>query len=518
MTWSTQHTNPDQDWFRNQALAVMPNLAQTQFNNLNYTARITSRLASSTFFVSDVEIHQNRISSVEAADWARRQDEHLRGSEVIVVEGFIGPPGPDRVGSRLVIEATQPNIAAMQTQLYFPPDESWSEDLTVIYTPTLKAEGKPNDCLIIVDLDRGITRVFGSDYFGESKMGGLRMWNHLIYQRGGLGLHAGLKVIPASSTPDGEDHSVLIIGLSGTGKTTTTFARHLDSLPVQDDFVGLLPGGKILTTENGCFAKTYGLSHDAEPTIFGGVAHPDAWLENVHVEPDGAVDFFNAEHTRNGRGTFSLSKIDHHRLDSVPRLRHILLLNRSEHIIPAVARLDQEQVAAYFMLGETTGTSAGGTAERGKSLRVPGTNPFFFDDDALQANRLDDLLRSLDWEVGVYVLNTGRIGGKREVEGSKKVDIPATSAIVEGLVSGRIEWRSDDDFGYDRAVSVPGIGDPRLLDPRLLYRELGRESEYLSIVETLKNERAEYLAGYPGLRGEIVSGLYPSGAIGAAAP
>ena len=29
------------------------------------------------------------------------------------------------------------------------------------------------------------------------------------------------------------------------------------------------------------------------------------------------------------------------------------------------------------MLGETKGTSAGGADEAGKSLRVPGTNPFF---------------------------------------------------------------------------------------------------------------------------------------------
>ncbi len=25
----------------------------------------------------------------------------------------------------------------------------------------------------------------GSDYFGESKMGGLRMWNRLVHERGG---------------------------------------------------------------------------------------------------------------------------------------------------------------------------------------------------------------------------------------------------------------------------------------------------------------------------------------------
>jgi Phosphoenolpyruvate carboxykinase (ATP) len=55
----------------------------------------------------------------------------------------------------------------------------------------------------------------------------------------------------------------------------------------------------------------------------------------------------------------------------------LLILNRNENIVPGVARLDRAQAAAYFMLGETTGTSAGGKDEEGKFLRVPGTNPFF---------------------------------------------------------------------------------------------------------------------------------------------
>jgi phosphoenolpyruvate carboxykinase (ATP) len=65
--------------------------------------------------------------------------------------------------------------------------------------------------------------VFGIDYFGESKMGGLRMWNKLVYDRGGLAMHSGAKTFPGDQTPDGEEKLALIIGLSGTGKTTTTF-------------------------------------------------------------------------------------------------------------------------------------------------------------------------------------------------------------------------------------------------------------------------------------------------------
>ena len=496
--------NPSEELLRQLALANMPRITVTEFGNLNYQAEITARLKNSTFFVSDVEIHQNRMSRAEAEDWAARQDAHIADKDMLLVEGFIGPDPDFRTGARLYIEAVQPNIAAMQTHLYFPVEEGWQPELTVIYTPTLMAEGQPDDRLIIVDLDNWVTRVIGSDYFGESKMGGLRMWNRLVYDEGGLACHAGLKTFPASSTRSGVEESMLIIGLSGTGKTTTTFRQQAGSLPVQDDFVALMPDGVIHTTEAGCFAKTYGLDPDDEPTIYSGTTRPDAWLENVSVDQDGKVDFFDTSYTANGRCTFPLADIRHRDPRDVPPARYLLILNRSDHVIPAVARLDRDQIPAYFMLGETKGTSAGGTAEAGKSLRVPGTNPFFFDDDSLQGNRLLELLETMP-DLEAYVLNTGRVGG--EDDGSKKVEIGDSSAIVHAIVEGTIEWETDRDFGYEVARSVPGIDDEELLQPRLLYERRNRLEEYEATVARLKKERVEYLSGFEALDPDVLEGL-----------
>lgn len=297
---------------------------------------------------------------------------------------------------------------------------------------------------------------------------------------------------------------MLIIGLSGTGKTTTTFREQLGSLPVQDDFVALMPGGVVHTTEAGCFAKTFGLDPEDEPTIYGGATRPDAWLENVSVSPDGKVDFFDTGYTANGRCTFPLSNIRHRDPRAVPPARYLLILNRSDHVIPAVARLDRDQIPAYFMLGETKGTSAGGAAEAGKSLRVPGTNPFFFDDDALQGNRLAELVDTMPG-LEAFVLNTGRIGG--EGEGSKKMTISDSSAIVKAIVEGTIVWDEDPDFGYQVAASLPGVDDVELLQPRRLYERTGRSAEYADIVARLKRERADYLAAYTALHREIAAGL-----------
>src|SRR5262249_7160034 len=372
--------------------------------------------------------------------------------------------------------------------------------LTVIYTPGLEAKGYPSDRLIAVDLDNGITRVLNSDYFGESKKGGLRMWNQIVYDRGGLALHAGCKVIPVGN----RNRVGLIIGLSGTGKTTTTFTKQNNSAPVQDDFIALMPGGKIYATENGCFAKTFGLNERDEPTIYGAVANKHAYLENVSQNNEGRVDFYDTSYTQNGRAVIRMEDVagmmDARRISNADFL---LILNRNDNIIPGLAKLNRLQAAAYFMLGETRGTSAGGAAEAGKFLRVPGTNPFFPLRHFQQGNRFWELLESSNMEV--FLLNTGRVGGGDADERSRKVRIQHSSAIVKGIAEGTIEWEEDSDFGYLVASAVPGLGadDAEILQPRKLYNRQGRSSEYQAIVDKLKAERREYMQKWDGLRAEI---------------
>jgi len=181
---------------------------------------------------------------------------------------------------------------------------------------------------------------------------------------------------------------------------------------------------------------------------------------------------------------------------------YLLILNRNENIIPAVAKLNAEQAAAYFMLGETTGTSAGGASEAGRFLRVPGTNPFFPMPHGLQGNRILELLATHPIET--YLLNTGRVGGKDGDDRSKKVKIPHTSACVAGIAEGSISWTEDDDFGYQVAVSVPGFDDAELLRPITLYEREGRTQEYRDMVERLKADRVARLEEFPELTPEIV--------------
>ena len=493
--------NPDPQALKELA-ARMPNAKPTRYGNLNVQTEVVNRSKGSTFIVTDEPDGQNQaIPREEGERWAERQDEYIADHEMVVVDGYIGSDPEFRVAARLYIEAANANIAGMQQQLYFSPDDEELEpELTVIYTPNLKADGYPDDRLIAVDLEQGVTRVLNSDYFGESKKGGLRMWNKLVYDRGGIPLHAGCKIIP---TERGKRVG-LIVGLSGTGKTTTTFTRQNGSLPVQDDFVAWMPNGRVYATENGCFAKTFGLNPEDEPTIYGAVTQPDSYLENVS-QHGAEVDFYDTNYTSNGRATFPFSVIEAASADEIDEAHFLLILNKNENIVPAVAKLEGPQAAAFFMLGETTGTSAGGADEAGKFMRVPGTNPFFPMLHDLQGNRFLELLAEHPLEV--YVMNTGRAGGPEDDERSRKVRIKHSSAIVKGIAEGTIEWQRDPDFGYLVASSVPGIDDAEILQPRRLYEQQGRADEYAALVGRFKAERVEFLQKFPSLSAEIISAV-----------
>jgi len=481
----------------------MPTCEVSEFDNPNVQTRVTSRSSVSTFIVTDDPnfTDQKTMSRVQYEAIARMQDDYIAQQEMVVVDGSIGNVQEFRTPARLSIEKANANIAGMQQKLYYPR-EGGEPEVQVVYTPNLSAPGWPEDRCIAVDLENNVTRVIGSDYFGESKKGGLRMWNRIVQERGGLAMHAGCKAVPVG----GEEKVFLIIGLSGTGKTTTTFTTQNDSLPVQDDFIALMPGGIVHGTENGCFAKTFSLDPDFEPNIYRAVTKPNAYLENVYQDEHGKVNFFETSYTKNGRAVFGLADLGRFKdAQELGKVDYILILNWNENIIPAVARLNQVQAAAYFMLGETTGTSAGGAAEEGKFLRVPGTNPFFPLRQGQQGMRFHELLDTHPTEV--HLMNTGRIGGKPDHDGSIKVKIPHSSAIVKAIAEQSIKWDQDPDFGYEIATEVPGVDDIEMLQPRRLYERQGRLDEYEAMVARLKRERAETLATYPDLLEEIVRAI-----------
>src|SRR5438128_7647943 len=171
------HDNPSAEELRT-FTEEMPNTRITEFDNPNVQTRVTSRSAGSTFVVTDdpTTASGKTMTREEYARIAALQDDYIRQQEMVVIDGYIGSDPDFRVAARLTIEKANANIAGMQQKLYFDR-EPGEPTVHVIYTPNLEAPGYPDDRVIAVDLENNVTRVLNSDYFGEAKEGGLRMWN-----------------------------------------------------------------------------------------------------------------------------------------------------------------------------------------------------------------------------------------------------------------------------------------------------------------------------------------------------
>jgi len=550
------HANPTQDEFRKLALAHTPNMRTTSKGSMNKVASIAkARSAANTFVIAeDPSKHTCKtIQPAEAQKYIEAQEAYIAGREMIRLDGYIGNHPDTRVKATLWMAIEGANVAAMQQILYFPPDPSelanWQPEFQIIYTPGCKAVGQDKDRLILVDIDRYVTRIMGTDYFGESKKGGLRMLNAKVYRDGGLVLHAGAKLTPVKSKDGKAEKKLLVImGESGTGKTTSTFSPQGNaeigfSQSIQDDMVMLFPGGKASATENGCFAIAYGLKQESEPIIYKGTMAPNAWLENVYQDKDGAMDLEKGALTpdevkplhdillasgvsasdlakyESGEAAYAWSKNSRVIIPmsdietagdslNLPPAAGIGVLNKNTNIIPGVVRFrSPAQAAAYFMLGETMGTAASG-ADAGKAKRSPFTNPFFPLRNEMMANRYMELAATMPGILN-FMMNTGWVGGDDADEKAGralKVKIRHSSAILQALADGTIEWVADEDFGYDVAKEIAGV-PAEILQPKRLYEAQGRLAEYQEWVTRLRSERRAYLEGFPGIDPEIVKAV-----------
>jgi phosphoenolpyruvate carboxykinase (ATP) len=472
---------------------AMPNATETVFGNLNVRSRVGARQRSSTFIVTDTpERYSDRtMPRSEGEQLARLQDDYLKTRDLIVIDGFLGNTHPYRMSARLVVEKATANIAAMQRLLYFDPvsDDSGIEaELTVICTPSLEVEGYRNNRVIAVDLDEGVTRVMNSDYFDESKKAALRMWSARVYDAGGLVLHSGCKVIPSVRGLK----TVLILGLPDSGKTTITFTEQNGSRVVQDDFVALLNGGRLVSTQDGCIEKTYGLDSRLQPELYKAVTRPDSYLENV-LQNGNLPDFSREADRRAGRAVFNLRAIDAFPANDVPPAATLLFLIRGDGVLPAVARLDRKNAVRQFLLRELRGWTAKDAHGEG-SLPGPRADQSLIG-VAQRGDRFARLLTNADMEC--FLVNTGSVGGPISDPRSKSISFSGSFGLVQALVDGTVEWDEASDLGLQTAASAPGVDDADLLQPHRLYESQGRAGEYRDGVQRLGLEWRSYLAAVP---------------------
>jgi len=329
--------------------------------------------------------------------------------------------------------------------------------------------GGTSTMVIAMDMDRRIGVVYGSAYGGSVKKLMFSVMNYLLPGEGILPLHCS-----ANEGPDGD--TALLLGLSGTGKTTLSADPRRALLG--DDEHGWWDNG-IANFENGCYAKLIDLDAKKEPEIFNAIMHKDdaekhgAIVENAMVYPNGTFDLTDDRLTPNSRGSYPLTYLSNIKPSSIGgHPTTILFLTADANgVLPPISRLTKEQAMLWFLMGYTSklaGTETGIVEPKTTFSRFFG-EPFMPRNPDVYARMLGERLDAHGTDV--YLVNTGWVGGPYGE--ADRVDIDLTRAMVHAALSGElrdVEYEANELFHVSIPRVCPGV-PAELLDPRASWSD-----------------------------------------------
>ncbi len=500
---------------------------RTVYGNYNFVSTVKNRSAWLTIYVGSEKVLQPQLNQrqkeilADAPKTVEHVHKYLKKAPLVCVERTMGDNPYFNPHCTLYVSVHRKEmirLAYMVGQtLFLLRKGARGPKLYLLYVP----EWQEKDRQILVFPEIGVTYVLGSDYYGEAKKGFLRMAMWAAKEEGMLGVHAGAKIVKAKNkTGTIRRYGMILFGLSATGKTTHACHNHglLEDGEgqeiVQDDVVFIRPDGSALGSERGFYLKTGYLDPKVQPIIFRAAISHNTIFENVMVDHLGNVHFDDITLTENGRAIIQRDDLGADKSEGVnlPPLEEldgmiIIFITRRNTVVPIASKLNLEQAAAAFMLGESIETSAGDPRRAGESVREVGTNPFIVGDEAYEGNWFYDFLKRHGSKVQCYLLNTGGVGEIREEGVSNKVlkqalrvEIPEMAAIIRGIVRNSVEWKQNSYFETLVPKGVNGVHMANF-DPSKFY---SRE-QINAHVNKLKKERVEWLKRFKNLNSAILS-------------
>jgi phosphoenolpyruvate carboxykinase (ATP) len=330
-------------------------------------------------------------------------------------------------------------------------------------------DGRTSNMAVAMDFDRRIGVVFGSAYAGSVKKLMFTVMNYMLPGVGILPLHCS-----ANEGPDGD--IALLLGLSGTGKTTLSADPRRALLG--DDEHGWSDNG-VANFENGCYAKLINLREDKEPEIWRAVFHEANYLkhgaivENCMMYPWGTFDVDDERYTPNSRASYPLCFLSNIKTPSMGgHPKTILFLTADANgVLPPVAKLTPDQAMLWFLLGYTSklaGTETGIVDPVSTFSRFFG-EPFMPRNPNVYASMLGERMQRHGSQV--YLVNTGWSGGPFGV--GERMDIDITRAIVHAALSGdleKVEYDEDTTFHIYVPRTCPGV-PAEILNPRNTWED-----------------------------------------------
>ncbi len=312
------------------------------------------------------------------------------------------------------------------------------------------ADGTTSDMCVAIDYEKRIGVVFGSAYCGSNKKLMFTVMNYYLPFEGVLPLHC--------SANEGKDgNSALLLGLSGTGKTT--LSADPERALLGDDEHGWSEKG-IFNFENGCYAKMIDIERENEPEIWDAVMHEDNYLkhgaiiENAMVYPNGEVDYFDTRLTQNSRSSYPLDFLKNIKKSSTAgHPNTILFLTADAYgVLPPISQLSKEQAMLWFLMGYTSklaGTETGVTEPQATFSRFFG-QPFMPCKPSTYADMLGEKMEK--FKTKVFLVNTGWSGGAYGT--GSRIKLKFTRAMVNAALKGEL---NDVEYKYNKLfhVNVP---------------------------------------------------------------
>ena len=329
--------------------------------------------------------------------------------------------------------------------------------------------GKTSNMAIAIDYDRYLGIVYGSAYGGSVKKLMFTVMNYLLPGHGILPLHC-------SANEGKRGDCALLLGLSGTGKTTLSADPRRELLG--DDEHGWSDSG-IANFENGCYAKLIHLKKEKEPEIYNAVMHKAPYLEhgaiveNAMIYPDRTFDLDDDRLTPNSRGSYPLTFLMNIKESSTStHPKTILFLTADANgVLPPVSYLNKNQAMLWFLMGYTSklaGTETGIVEPVSTFSRFFG-EPFMPRNPDAYATLLGEKITRHNTRV--YLVNTGWSGGPYGI--GKRMDINLTRAIVNAALEGKlkdVEYIEDRLFHINIPTSCPDV-PKELLFPKNTWKD-----------------------------------------------
>ncbi len=437
------------------------------------TGKHTGRSAKDKFIVRDAEtestIWWDNNKSITSDQFAVLKADFLAAlgeKETLFVQDLYGGSQPEhRVRVRVINELAWHNLF-IRTMLVRPPVAEltgFEPEYTIIDLPGFKADparhGTRSETVIAINLTERMILIGGTAYAGEMKKSVFGLLNYLLPVEGIMPMHCSANIGPNGDT-------AVFFGLSGTGKTT--LSADASRTLIGDDEHGWSDTA-VFNFEGGCYAKMIRLSPEAEPEIHATTRRFGTVLENVVMDPDTRVlDLDDATLAENTRGAYPIDFIPNASAENMgPVPKNIVFLTADAFgVLPPIARLTPDQAMYHFLSGYTAkvaGTEIGVTEPEATFSTCFGA-PFMPRHPSVYGNLLKE--RIAKGGVACWLVNTGWTGGKYGV--GSRMPIKATRALLNAALDGslnNVQFRSDENFGFQVPVSVPGV-DAAILNPR----------------------------------------------------